>query len=339
MVQRRAWPWIVKRKGSRRSFSVADKSNRTDSTFSRADFAFDPERGRYMCPAGKELVQFRRTYATPRSGVTAEGTGSIAPVNWIARSASSKRNAARTRSPARSTQGSAPKSRSRRRSRSRLDARIRGCLSSASKENRICSPLKQILRLAALAPKGSEWGKRRVPSRCNRTRSGNLARAEPTNDSGNAGRVTPFRPQDHHPKFHKPQLPQPKAHEVAHFFNDICAKRPPADWVLILERWRRDCSRVPIDRSRTPRLDLDDHGQELEGFGPVFGLDRPHGLAVQAEAHRAVRGQGREIGLAVDVVVQSGAKIVALHAGVFGGGADRSLAQAYVCRRPRQIAE
>jgi DDE family transposase len=26
------------------------------------------------CPAGKELVQFRRTYAIPRSGVTAEGT-------------------------------------------------------------------------------------------------------------------------------------------------------------------------------------------------------------------------------------------------------------------------
>jgi hypothetical protein len=28
-------------------------------TFSRADFAFDPERDRYTCPAGKELVQFR----------------------------------------------------------------------------------------------------------------------------------------------------------------------------------------------------------------------------------------------------------------------------------------
>jgi hypothetical protein len=41
----------------------------------RADFAFDPERDRYLCPAGKELVQFRRTYVTPRSGVTAEGKG------------------------------------------------------------------------------------------------------------------------------------------------------------------------------------------------------------------------------------------------------------------------
>src|SRR6478736_3779694 len=36
--------------------------------------AFDAERDRYTCHAGKELVQFRRTYAIPRSGVTAEGT-------------------------------------------------------------------------------------------------------------------------------------------------------------------------------------------------------------------------------------------------------------------------
>jgi Transposase DDE domain len=53
---------------------VFDKSNRTDGTFSPADFAFHAERDRYTCPAGKELVQFRRTYAIPRSGVTAEGT-------------------------------------------------------------------------------------------------------------------------------------------------------------------------------------------------------------------------------------------------------------------------
>jgi hypothetical protein len=57
-----------------KKFPVFDKSNRTDGTFSRADFTFDPQRDRYTCPAGKELVQFRRAYAIPRSGVTAEGT-------------------------------------------------------------------------------------------------------------------------------------------------------------------------------------------------------------------------------------------------------------------------
>jgi hypothetical protein len=66
--------WLVKHKKITPHIPVFDKSNRTDGTFSRADFVFDPEGDRYTCPAGKELVQFRRTYATPRSGVTAEGT-------------------------------------------------------------------------------------------------------------------------------------------------------------------------------------------------------------------------------------------------------------------------
>jgi hypothetical protein len=66
--------WLVKRKEIAPHIPVFDKSNRTDGTFSRADFAFDAERDRYTCSAGKELVQFRRTYAIPRSGLTAEGT-------------------------------------------------------------------------------------------------------------------------------------------------------------------------------------------------------------------------------------------------------------------------
>ena len=66
--------WLVKEKDIAPHIPVFDKSNRTDGTFSRADFAFDAERDRYTCPAGKELVQFRRTYTIPRSGVTAEGT-------------------------------------------------------------------------------------------------------------------------------------------------------------------------------------------------------------------------------------------------------------------------
>ena len=94
--------WLVKEKDIAPHIPVFDKSNRTDGTFSRADFAFDAERDRYTCPAGKELVQFRRTYAIPRSGVTAEGTNSIVPANWIATSASSRRVAAPTQPLARS---------------------------------------------------------------------------------------------------------------------------------------------------------------------------------------------------------------------------------------------
>ena len=80
----RRGPWLVSSKTRAPHLPVFDKSNRTDGTFSRADFAFDAERDRYTCPAGKELVQFRRTYAVPRSGVTAEGQDFIAPANWIA---------------------------------------------------------------------------------------------------------------------------------------------------------------------------------------------------------------------------------------------------------------
>jgi hypothetical protein len=46
---------------------VFDKSNPTDGTFSRADFKFESERDRYTCPAGKQLVKFQRTYATPEA--------------------------------------------------------------------------------------------------------------------------------------------------------------------------------------------------------------------------------------------------------------------------------
>ena len=66
--------WLVKDKKIAPHIPVFDKSNRTDGTFSRADFTFDPDEDRYTCPAGKDLVQFRRTYETPRSGITSEGT-------------------------------------------------------------------------------------------------------------------------------------------------------------------------------------------------------------------------------------------------------------------------
>ena len=94
--------WLVKEKEITPHIPVFDKSNRTDGTFSRADFAFDPERDRYTCPAGKELVQFRRTYATPEAASQPRAQDSIAPANWIATSANSKPSAARTLSPAKS---------------------------------------------------------------------------------------------------------------------------------------------------------------------------------------------------------------------------------------------
>jgi len=66
--------WLVKEKQIAPHIPVFDKSQRTDGTFSRSDFTWEAENERYICPAGKELKQFHRTYDTPRSGITAEGT-------------------------------------------------------------------------------------------------------------------------------------------------------------------------------------------------------------------------------------------------------------------------
>jgi hypothetical protein len=66
--------WLVKQRGIAPHIPVFDKSNRTDGTLSRSDFVFDADQDRYTCPEGKQLVQFHRTYATPRSGITKEGT-------------------------------------------------------------------------------------------------------------------------------------------------------------------------------------------------------------------------------------------------------------------------
>ena len=66
--------WLVKQRGIAPHIPAFDKSNRSDGTFSRADFLFDAEQDRYTCPQGKHLVQFHRTYAEPRSGITREGT-------------------------------------------------------------------------------------------------------------------------------------------------------------------------------------------------------------------------------------------------------------------------
>jgi hypothetical protein len=49
--------------------SVFDKSQRTDGTFSRDDFAYDHATDTYRCPAGKTLQHYRRRFAIPRTDV------------------------------------------------------------------------------------------------------------------------------------------------------------------------------------------------------------------------------------------------------------------------------
>ncbi len=52
--------WLVYEHGIEPHIPVFDKSNRTDGTFSRADFTYDSREDRYICPGGKPLVQYRQ---------------------------------------------------------------------------------------------------------------------------------------------------------------------------------------------------------------------------------------------------------------------------------------
>ena len=54
--------WLVKEKQIAPHIPVFDQSERTDGTWSREDFTWDGENDRYICPEGKALVQYHRTY-------------------------------------------------------------------------------------------------------------------------------------------------------------------------------------------------------------------------------------------------------------------------------------
>ena len=65
--------WLVHERGIEPHIPVFDKSQRSDGTFSREDFAYDHERNCYICPAGKELRQRQKIYRMPRPLVDEDG--------------------------------------------------------------------------------------------------------------------------------------------------------------------------------------------------------------------------------------------------------------------------
>lgn len=62
--------WLVEQKGIEPHVPVWDKSERSDGTFSRTEFAWDEQNNAYDCPGGKELRSNRRAFKVPRTGVT-----------------------------------------------------------------------------------------------------------------------------------------------------------------------------------------------------------------------------------------------------------------------------
>ena len=65
--------WLVNEHGIEPHIPVFDKSQHTDGTFSRDDFAYDHKRDCYICPAGKELRQRQKIYRVPRPLVDRNG--------------------------------------------------------------------------------------------------------------------------------------------------------------------------------------------------------------------------------------------------------------------------
>jgi transposase len=66
--------WLVKERQIAPHIPVYDTAKRVEGALRRTDFTFDPERDRFTCPGGKLLMQHRRNYTIPRSGVTKDGT-------------------------------------------------------------------------------------------------------------------------------------------------------------------------------------------------------------------------------------------------------------------------
>ena len=65
--------WLVHERGIEPHIPVVDKSQRSDGTFSRSDFAYDHAQDRYTCPTGKTLRQRQKVYRAERPLVDENG--------------------------------------------------------------------------------------------------------------------------------------------------------------------------------------------------------------------------------------------------------------------------
>ena len=61
--------WLVDEKGIEPHVPVWEKGERSDGTFSRSDFKFDPVSDTYTCPGGKLLKRYWRSFKRKRTGI------------------------------------------------------------------------------------------------------------------------------------------------------------------------------------------------------------------------------------------------------------------------------
>jgi len=60
--------WIVETKHIEPHTPVWERAERQDGYFTRSDFTWEAEADRYICPAGKPLLRYRRRFSKPRTG-------------------------------------------------------------------------------------------------------------------------------------------------------------------------------------------------------------------------------------------------------------------------------
>lgn len=83
--------WLLERKIAPH-IPVFDKSERSDGTWTRADFEWGAENDQYICPEGHELKQFRRNYSDPNRGPTGKGTARYRALKELCQSYPAKAN-------------------------------------------------------------------------------------------------------------------------------------------------------------------------------------------------------------------------------------------------------
>jgi hypothetical protein len=120
--------WLVDERGIEPHVKLMDKSERTDGALSRSDFVFDAENNTYVCPGGKELKKYHRSFSKPRDGVTKEGTISTSRASMLCAQAQVLPKRARTQDRA-----VGPRSCSRQGARNCQDRGLR-CLTPPTKE-------------------------------------------------------------------------------------------------------------------------------------------------------------------------------------------------------------
>jgi transposase len=61
--------WIVETKHIEPHTPVWERVERQDGCFTRCEFTWEAEADRYICPAGKPLLRYRRRFSKPRTGI------------------------------------------------------------------------------------------------------------------------------------------------------------------------------------------------------------------------------------------------------------------------------